>query len=52
MDQDFVEALVAMFKHLEERIAFVRAREPRQHDEVSQLLSRLRASAKPKPAEA
>jgi hypothetical protein len=46
INPEFVDALIATLKHLEDRISFIRAREPRQHDEVSELFSRLRASSK------
>ena len=45
MNKEFVDALIATLKHLEDRISFIRAREPRQHDEFGELISRLRASA-------
>ncbi|MGV7215897.1 hypothetical protein [Bradyrhizobium sp. UFLA05-112] len=45
MDKDFVDALIANLKHLEDRISFIRAREPHQHHEFNELMARLRACA-------
>ena len=45
MNKEFVDALIATLKHIEDRVSFIRAREPRQHDEVAMLFERLRASA-------